>query len=64
MREVIEQASRREWDKVDDSPLLDYFYTIDSGHKDFVRSMIQINEDQTLITASEDKTIKLFTLTA
>jgi len=38
---------------------VDYFYVIESGHKDFVRSMLQVN-DSTLITASEDKTIKVF----
>lgn len=46
----------------DESPLIDYFFKIESGHKDFVRSMIQTNNDTTLITASEDKTIKIFTL--
>jgi WD40 repeat protein len=44
--------------------MLDYFFSVESGHKDFVRSMIQTNNDQTLITASEDKTIKLFAITS
>jgi hypothetical protein len=46
----------------DESPFIDHFYSIDSGHKDFVRSMIQTNNDHTIITASEDKTIKIFTI--
>ena len=44
--------------------MLDYFYSLDSGHKDFVRSMIQAESNKTLITASEDKTIKLFNITS
>ena len=40
VREVIEQASKRQEYNNDLSPMLDYFYTLDSGHKDFVRSMI------------------------
>jgi len=46
---------------VDDVYLIDYFFSIDSGHKDFVRSMIQTNG--VLITGSEDKSLKIFTLT-
>jgi len=42
--------------------MLDYFYTLDSSHKDFVRSMIQTNNGSTIITASEDKSIKMFTI--
>ena len=40
--------------------MLDYYYAFDSGHKDFVRSMVQINNGGTLLTASEDKTLKLY----
>lgn len=47
----------------EESPLIDHFYSVDSGHKDFVRSMIQTNNDFSLITASEDKSIKIFSLT-
>ena len=47
-----------------ESKMIDYFYAIESGHKDFVRSMIQTNNDQTLITASEDKTIKIFSISS
>ena len=39
---------------------IDYFHSIDSGHKDFVRSMVQVGH--TLITGSEDKTIKVFNI--
>jgi hypothetical protein len=46
----------------EDSEMLDYFYTLDSSHKDFVRSMIQTNNGSTIITASEDKSIKMFTI--
>jgi len=41
----------------------DYYHSFDSGHKDFIRSMAQINNGNTLVTASEDKYIKLFTIT-
>lgn len=41
--------------------LIDYYFALDSGHKDFIRSMVQLN-DNTVITASEDKTIKIFTI--
>jgi hypothetical protein len=44
-----------------DDPLIDYYFALDSGHKDFIRSMVQLNEN-TVITASEDKTIKIFTI--
>ncbi len=37
----------------------DYFFTMDTQHKDFVRSMVQFG-DNILITASEDKTMKVF----
>jgi hypothetical protein len=39
----------------------DYYYAIETTHKDFIRSMVQLN-DNTLLTASEDKTIKVFTI--
>jgi hypothetical protein len=39
----------------------DYFYMLETSHKDFIRSMVQLNEN-TLLTASEDKTIKIFTI--
>lgn len=42
--------------------MIDYYYAFDTGHKDFVRSMVQINNGNTLITASEDKTLKVFTI--
>jgi WD40 repeat protein len=59
----MESASRVQFED-DNSPLLDYFYSLDSGHKDFVRSMIQGDSNKILITASEDKTIKLFNITS
>ena len=40
-------------------PTTDYFFSMDSQHKDFVRSMVQYG-DNILITASEDKTMKIF----
>ena len=36
----ILEKSDRQGEKESDSPLIDYFYAIESGHKDFVRSMI------------------------
>jgi len=42
--------------------VVDYYYAFDTGHKDFIRSMVQINGGNNLITASEDKTIKVFTI--
>lgn len=39
----------------------DYFFSLETAHKDFIRSMVQLNEN-TLLTASEDKTIKIFTI--
>jgi len=47
----------------DESPFIDHFYSVESGHKDFVRSLVQTNNNFTLITASEDKTVKLFSIT-
>ena len=41
------------------APPTDYFFSMDSQHKDFVRSMAQFG-DNILITASEDKTMKVF----
>ena len=41
------------------APPTDYFFSMDSQHKDFVRSMAQFS-DNILITASEDKTMKVF----
>lgn len=40
-------------------PPTDYFYSLETQHKDFVRSMVQF-QDNILITASEDKTMKVF----
>ena len=40
-------------------PATDYFFSMETQHKDFIRSMVQIG-DNTLITASEDKTMKVF----
>ncbi len=46
--------------------MIDYFYSLDSGHKDFVRSMIHFpssntgNTNSLLITGSEDKSVKVF----
>ena len=37
----------------------DYFYSMETQHKDFIRSMVQFG-DNILITASEDKTMKVF----
>ena len=37
----------------------DYFFSLETQHKDFVRSMVQLG-DNMLLTASEDKTIKIF----
>jgi len=41
--------------------LKDYFYSLQTSHKDFIRSMVQL-QPQTLLSASEDKTIKIFTI--
>lgn len=40
-------------------PATDYFFALETQHKDFVRSMVQLGENM-LLTASEDKTIKIF----
>eukprot|EP00347_Sterkiella_histriomuscorum_P021612 403333373 len=40
----------------------DHYFSFDSGHKDFIRSMAQINNGNVLVTASEDKLIKVFSI--
>lgn len=40
-------------------PATDYYFSMETQHKDFVRSMVQFG-DNILITASEDKTMKVF----
>ena len=37
----------------------EYFFSMETQHKDFVRSMVQLG-DNILVTASEDKTMKVF----
>ena len=57
-----ESSSPDEADLVSEEPLppsTDYFWSMDTQHKDFVRSMAQIGEN-ILITASEDKSMKVF----
>jgi hypothetical protein len=37
----------------------DYQYKLETSHKDFIRSLVQFG-DKMFLSASEDKTIKLF----
>ena len=60
---MIDDSESSSHGEEDDEPELpeptDYFYTLETQHKDFVRSMCQYG-DNILITASEDKTMKVF----
>jgi hypothetical protein len=56
---MLEQ--RADYNSRKDVMMKDYFYFLETSHKDFIRSMVQLN-DNTLLTASEDKTIKIFTI--
>ena len=56
------ESSNDQKEKEEEEELLDYFFAVDSTHKDFVRSMIQTNNGSSLITASEDKSIRIFTI--
>jgi hypothetical protein len=60
--EIDSSEKRQHKDNEEDEELLDYFFTVDSSHKDFVRSMIQTNNGSNIITASEDKSIRIFTI--
>ena len=51
--------SDEEESEQDLSRATDYFFALETQHKDFVRSMVQLGENM-LLTASEDKTIKIF----
>ena len=58
--------------KEESKHLIDYFYSLDSGHKDFVRSMIHVSSpnvntgvtNNLLITGSEDKSVKVFCISS
>jgi hypothetical protein len=36
-----------------------WFYRLETSHKDFIKSMVQVG-DATFLTASEDKSVKMF----
>ena len=59
---IVAYESDKKFNKMEDgelAPSTDYFYSLETQHKDFVRSMVQLGENM-LLTASEDKTIKIF----